>query len=219
MLKPIILEVYPILGWTGSLLILLSCLAAALAYRGKDGERYSFARHFVSELGEPGVSRLAWVFNGGLMLGSFLLLLMMPGVGLSLDSTWGYIGTGFGMLAALGCLFVGVFPMNNIKPHTIAAMTYFRSGLAAVLTFSIAILLQPAGARVIPLYSLVIGGLALVFYASFLIHAGNVAKKQQGSALDTAEVQARPRFWWMPFLEWMVVIFTILWFLVICAAR
>jgi hypothetical protein len=32
-------------------------------------------------------------------------------------------------------------------------------------------------------------------------------------------VKVRTRFWWMPFLEWMLVIFTILWFLVICAAR
>jgi hypothetical membrane protein len=218
-LRSIFLEIYPILGWTGSLLILFSSLAAALAYRGKEGERYAITRHFVSELGEVGVSRLAWVFNGGLILGSFLLLLMMPGVGISLDSVWGYIGTAFGMLAALACLFVGVFPMNRIKPHTIAALTYFRSGLAAVLTLSLAIVAQPAEARVIPLYSLVIGALAFAAYASFLIHAGNVAKKQQGGALDTTGVKARPRFWWMPFLEWMVVIFTILWFLVICAAR
>lgn len=218
-MKQIILDFYTYLGWAGSLIILICSLFAALAYRGKSGERYSIARHFVSELGERGVSRLAWVFNAGLIVASFLLLLMMPGVGISLDSVWGSIGTAFGMLAALACLFVGVFPMNRIKPHTIAALTYFRVGLAAVLTYSIAILAQPAEARVIPLYSLVIGALALVFYASFLIHAGKVAKKQQGSALDTAEVKARPRFWWMPFLEWMLVIFTILWFLVICAAR
>lgn len=218
-MKQIILEFYPYLGWAGSLLILLSSLVAALAYRGKDGERYSIARHFVSELGEIGVSRLAWVFNGGLLLGSFLLLLMMPGVGLSLDSVWGYIGTAFGMLAALGSLFVGIFPMNKLKPHTIAAMTYFRAGLATVLIFIIAILVQPAEARVIPLYSLVIGVLAFISYASFLIHAGNMAKRQQANALDTAVVKVRPRFWWMPFLEWMVVIYTILWFLIVCAAR
>mgnify|MGYP001308364325 FL=1 len=71
----------------------------------------------------------------------------------------------------------------------------------------------------IPLYSLVIGGLAFAAYASFLIHAGNLAKRSQANALDTAEMKTRPRFWWMPFLEWMVVIFTILWFLVVCAAR
>lgn len=218
-MEMIILNLYPYLGWAGSLTILACSLIAAAAYRGKDGERYTIWRHFVSELGEVGVSRLARVFNGGLILGSFLFLVMMPGVGLSLDSLWGYIGTAFGMIAALGCLFVGIFPMNRIKPHTFAALTYFRSGLATVLAFSIAILVQPAEARVIPLYSLVIGALAFAAYASFLIHAGNMAKRQQENALDTSTVKMRPGFWWMPFLEWMVVIFTILWFLVVCAAR
>ncbi len=218
-MKLFFLNLYPYLGWAGSLSILVCSLIAAAAYRGKEGERYSIWRHFVSELGEAGVSRLAWVFNGGLIIGSFLLFLMMPGVGLSLDSLWGYIGTVFGMVAALGSLFVGVFPMNKLKPHTAAAMTYFRAGLATVLVFSIAILVQPAEERVIPLYSLVIGGIAFAAYASFLIHAGNMAKRQQENALDTSTVKVRPGFWWMPFLEWMVVIFTILWFLVVCAAR
>ena len=214
------MEFYPYLGWAGSLTILVCSLVAAAAYRGKEGERYSIGRHFVSELGELGVSRLARVFNRGLIIGSFLFLLMMPGVGMSLGSVWGYIGTAAGMIAALGCFFVGIFPMNFMKQHAAAAMTYFRAGLATVILFSIAIVLQPAEARVIPLYSLIISGLAMVAYTSFLIRAGNFGKKyQQSNALDTSEMKVRPRFWWMPFLEWMVVIFTILWFLVICAVR
>jgi hypothetical protein len=159
-MKQIILDFYTYLGWAGSLIILICSLIAALAYRGKAGERYSIARHFVSELGERGVSRLAWVFNAGLIVGSFLLLLMMPGVEISLDSVWGSIGTAFGMLAAL----------------------------------------------------------AFVFYASFLIHAGNVAKKQRalcstppGESADALLVDAVPGV--------DAGYFTILWFLVICAAR
>lgn len=213
------LEFYPILGWAGSLVILVSSFIAALAYRGKQGECFTISTHFVSELGEVGVSRLAWLFNGGLIVGSFIFLWMMPGVGLSLDNIWGYLGSAVGMIAAVGCLFVGVFPMNNIKPHIKAAMTYFRAGLATVLLFSIAILVQPADARVIPLYSLVIGILAFASYFSFLIHLGKATRQKDSSVLDTSSISNRPRFWWMPFLEWMVVIFTILWFLIISAAR
>lgn len=210
---------YPILGWAGSLIILVSSLIAAIAYRGKQGERYTFSTHFVSELGEVGVSRLAWLFNGGLIIGSFIFFWMMPGVGISLDNVWGYLGSAVGMIAAVGCLFVGVFPMNNIKPHIKAAMTYFRAGLATVLLFSIAIIVQPVDGRVIPLYSLVIGVLAFAAYFSFLIHLGKATRQKDSSFLDTSSITNRPRFWWMPFLEWMVVIFTILWFLVISAAR
>lgn len=214
-----VLKFYPILGWAGSLVILVSSFISAIAYRGKQGERYKISSHFVSELGEVGVSRLAWLFNGGLIIGSFIFFLMMPGVGLSLNSVWGYLGSAVGMIAAVGCLFVGVFPMNNIKPHIKAAMTYFRAGLATVLFFSIAILVQPADARVIPLYSLVIGGLAFAAYFSFLMQLGKAARQKDSSLLDTSSITHRPRFWWMPFLEWMVVIFTILWFLIISATR
>ena len=214
-----LLKYYPILGWAGSLVILVSSFIAAMAYRGKQGERFTISTHFVSELGEVGVSRLAWLFNGGLIAGSFIFLWMMPGVGLSLDNIWGFLGSAVGMIAAAGCLFVGVFPMNNIKPHIKAAMTYFRAGLATVLLFSIAILVQPADARVIPLYSLVIGILAFASYFSFLIHLGKATRQKDSSVLDTSSISNRPRFWWMPFLEWMVVIFTILWFLIISAAR
>ena len=213
------LEYYSYLAWAGSLIILVSSLVAALAYRGKEGERYLISKHFVSELGEKGVSRLAWLFNGGLILGSFLLLLMMPGVGISLNSFWGYLGTTAGMIAATACLLVGVFPMNNIKPHIKAAMTYFRAGLVTVLLFMIAILAQPADERVIPLYALIIGAIAFMSYASFLVYMGKNTKKEATNALDTSSIKSRPRFWWMAFLEWLVVIFTILWFLVISAAR
>lgn len=209
------LEIYPTLALAGSLIILGSSFIAILAYRGKNNERYSITRFFVSELGEVGVSKLAWLFNGGLILGSFLLFLMMPGVGISLGNVWGYIGAFIGMIAAGGSLFVGIFPMNQIKPHTKAAMIYFRAGLATVFLFSIAILAQPAETRTIPLYTLVIGVIAFFAYSSFLVQIGKSVKNQQDNAFDTSEIHSRRAFWWMPFLEWMVVIFTILWFLII----
>ena len=214
-----LLRSYPLLGLIGSLAILAGVLLPALVYRGKEGERYLITRHFISELGELGVSRLAVVFNISLVIAGLLFLLMLVGVGIDMNNPWGYVAMTAGIITALACVFVGIFPMNNIKPHTIAAMTYFRFGLATVLLFSIAIVLQPEGRRVIPLYALVFGVLSVAAYAAFLIHAGNVAKKQRENVLDTEKVFARPRFWWMPFLEWLVLISTILWFLVICIAR
>lgn len=218
-MKQWFLDVHPTLGLAGSAVILVCILAAMSVYRGKNEERYSIWRHFVSELGEVGVSKFAWVFNAGLIVGGFLFFLMMPGVGLSLNSLWGYLATISGMIAAIGCLFVGVFPMNNIKPHIKAAMTYFRAGLATVLLFSIAILVQDKNERIIPLYALVVSGVGIFSYASFLFNLGKSLKKQESNALDTSTIQERPHFWLMPLLEWMVVIFTILWFLIISIAR
>ena len=218
-MKQWFLDVHPTLGITGSVVILVCLLTAMLVYRGKNGESYSIWRHFISELGEVGVSKFAWVFNAGLIIGGFLFFLMMPGVGLSLNSVWGYLATATGMVAAIGCLFVGVFPMNNIKPHIKAAMTYFRGGLVTVILFSIAILAQDQDNRIIPLYALIVAVLAIFSYSSFLILLAKSLKQKESNALDTSNIQERPRFWWMPLLEWMVVIFTILWFLIISIAR
>lgn len=214
-----LLQNYPALGLAGSLLILAGVLFSALVYRGKEGERYFITRHFISELGELGVSRLALVFNISLIISGLLFLFMLIGVGTDMNTVWGYVAMSAGIVTSLACIFVGIFPMNHIKPHTVAAMTYFRFGLATVLLFSIAIVLQPAGGRVIPLYALAFGLFSVAAYAVFLIHAGIVAKRQHENVLDTEKVFVRPRFWWMPFLEWLVLISTILWFLVICAAR
>jgi len=210
---------YPLLGLAGSLAILAGVLLPALVYRGKEGERYSITRHFISELGEVGVSRLAVIFNLSLVIAGVLFLLMLIGVGIDMNTAWGYVAMAAGIITTFACVLVGIFPMNYIKPHTVAAMTYFRFGLATVLLFSIAIVLQPAENRVIPLYALAFGVLSVAAYAAFLIHAGNVAKKQRENVLDTEKVFARPRFWWMPFLEWLVLISTIVWFLVICITR
>ncbi len=218
-MKQWFLAVHPTLGLAGSAVILVCILVGMSVYRGKNGERFSIWRHFVSELGEVGVSRFAWVFNAGLIIGGFLFFLMMPGVGLSLNSLWGYLATISGMIAAIGCLFVGVYPMNNIKPHIKAAMTYFRAGLATVILFSIAILAQDQNERIIPLYALFVSGVGIISYASFLFNLGKSLKQRESNALDTSTIQERPRFWLMPLLEWMVVIFTILWFLIISIAR
>jgi hypothetical membrane protein len=218
-MKQWFLDVHPTLGLMGSAVVLVCILVAMSVYRGKNGERYSIWRHFVSELGELGVSKFAWVFNAGMINGGFLFFLMMPGVGLSLNSLWGYLATISGMIAAIGCLFVGVFPMNNIKPHIRAAMTYFRAGLATVILFSIAILVQDPDERIIPLYALFVSGIGIISYASFLFNLGKSLKQREANALDTSTIQERPRFWLMPLLEWMVVIFTILWFLIISIAR
>ena len=214
-----LLNAYPMLGLAGSLVILVGTLIPAFFYRGKDGEPYLLTRHFISELGEIGVSRMAFVFNTALILAGSLITLMLLGLGLELNSAFGFVAMASGLVTAVATVFVGVFPMNYIKPHTTAAMTFFRSGLVTVLLFCAAILLQPADQRVIPLYTLAFGLLSFMAYGAFLIHAARVSKRSRENVLDTEKVMRRPDFWWLPFLEWLVLISTILWFLVICTIR
>ena len=70
-------------GFLGCALIILGMTASAIAYRGRQGERYSPFNHFISELGERGTARLAAVFNGGVIAGGLcpLPLLFLVGGG------------------------------------------------------------------------------------------------------------------------------------------
>lgn len=211
---------YPFFGWTGCLIIAGSSLLAALFYRGREGERYSVCNHYISELGEVGVSRLAWIFNAGMIIGGILFVLMMAGLGLSLASVWGKIAMAAGMFAGVFCALVGVFPMNDIKPHSFVAMIYFRAGLVTVLLFTIAVFVQPDGGRVLPLYVNIFSALAFAAYLLFIILVGRAEHKVNANAnlLDTNEVIERKKFWIVPFLEWMVFFTTLLWFLVVATA-
>lgn len=211
---------YPFFGWTGCVVIFLASLITALAYRGRDGERYSVRNHYISELGEVGVSRLAWLFNIGMIIGGIFFVLMMLGLGLRLGSAWGIAAMISGSIAGIFCALVGVFPMDNIKPHSFVAMSYFRMGLLTVTLFTITIFVQPAANRAIPLYVNIFGILALISYAVFLVVIGRAVRKnkQEVDVLDTAETKTRPKFWLLPFLEWIIFFSTLLWFLVLASS-
>lgn len=211
----LLLQNYFHFGWAGSLVMLAGCLITTIPYRGRSGERYSLLNHFISELGEIGISRAAGVFNTGLIVGGLLYLPFISGLGLTLHSWAGNIGMAAGLIAALSSIFVGIFSMDRLTPHRVAAMTFFRSGLLTVLFFTLAVFLQPAGQRVIPLAVNIFGILAIVSYAAFLVIVSQKIDKHgnENYLLDPTEKKVRPHFWRTPFLEWMLFFSTIAWFL------
>jgi hypothetical membrane protein len=196
----------------GTSLSIAAILITAIRYRGKVGERYSPLNHFISELGEVGVSPAAWVFNIGLILSGLAITPFILSLGSSLDSLLGWIGTGCGVVAALGVTAVGIFPMNHLKSHSYAAMAFFRAGLLMVCFFGLAILFQPAERVVVPRLANLFSLLAAAAFASFLfmpvIHKPETPTSDM---LDPNVVPERPRFWSLAFLEWLVFFTTILW--------
>jgi hypothetical membrane protein len=201
-----------LLGFAGTGLIVLAVLYPAFQYRGKCGERYSLLNHFISELGEVGISGAAWFFNTGLLLSGLVFLPYIIGLGLSFGSFLGWMGTTAGIIAALGVSAVGIFPMNNLKLHTIAAMTYFRAGLVMVFFFGLAILFQSAGKTLVPQAANLFSLLAFLAYGAFLIFP-RLNNKGQAPAniLDPEQTPERPRVWAMASLEWAVFFSTIAW--------
>lgn len=202
------------LGIAGCVLLCLCVLVAALGYRGKRQERYSLFNHFISELGERGVSARAWVFNAGMILSGLLMLPFVLGLGALLPGIWGFLGTVAGVVTAFSSMAVGLFPMNRITAHVRAAMSFFRAGLIMLVMFSFAILVQPPEAILVPRWSLVFSLLAAISYGTFLYMV------RGGSALDQVGDQAlvevppeRPRFSALTTVEWAIFFSTIFWLL------
>ncbi len=202
-----------ICGIAGSLVALLGALAAGLAYRGRSGERYSLLNHFISELGEIGVSRLAWVFNLGLIAAGLLILPFCLGLGLRIGGTWAWLGLVTGIAAALSLAGVGIYPMSNLAPHIRAAQSFFRLGLVMILFFSLAILFQPAGGARVPVRTAWAGLPAVLAYANFLLYSG-LAFRSTGESIST-KLETRPRVWLLAIFEWLIFLTTIPWFLAI----
>jgi hypothetical membrane protein len=185
-----------------------------VGYRGKQGEAYSPLNHFIAELGEVEVSRLAWAFNLGLILSGISLIGASISLGLMLPGLLSKLGMTAGIICSIALALVGFFPMNKIQPHGHAAMTYFRSGLLMMLFFNLAIGLQQESAQVIPnTYSLA-GLPAILSFASFLFLIQRSTREKDDNPLSTEDVK-RPKIWPIAIVEWSIFITIVIWFLVI----
>jgi hypothetical membrane protein len=184
------------------------------AYTGRGGEAYSLFNHFISELGEVGISHLAWLFNAGLVTGGLLFLPFCLGLGLVLPGWLSKMGSVAGVVAAISLAGVGIFPMTYLEPHIIAAMTYFRSGLVTVILFGLAIQLQPKGRIVVNKWVNLASLVAVACYSGFLIYM-QLAPGQESNNLDLSWLISRPAVRPLAILEWSIFFSTILWFTVI----
>jgi hypothetical membrane protein len=205
---------YPRFGLAGAAVVSVCILITAAAYQGRGGEAYSILNHFISELGEYGVSQLAWLFNAGLIVGGLLFLPFSLGLGLTLPGWLSKMGCLAGVVAGTSLAGVGLFSMNNLDPHIIAAMTYFRSGLFTVVIFGLSIQLQPKGRVVLNKWVNLTSLLAFICYASFLFYM-QLPTERDSSALDLSWMVSRPTIWPMAILEWSIFFSTILWFTVL----
>jgi hypothetical membrane protein len=188
-------------------------LIAGLYYQGKKGERFSPFNHFISELGEVGVSRLAWAFNLGLILAGLCLVPACISLGLIIPGILAKIAMVAGVVCALSLSLVGVFPMNKLKPHRIAAMTFFRGGLLMLVLFSLAIALQSKPDLVISRWYALAGLLPMGAFTTFLVLVAK-AYRQTETALSPGDID-RPRVWGLVIAEWAILLTVVLWFVLI----
>jgi hypothetical membrane protein len=205
---------YRYFGLAGSLIVILASVIAAIVYSGKRNERYSIFNHFISELGEVGVSRAAPIFNGGLIAGGLVILPFVIGLGLAIENIWAKLGMLAGIWSTVSCSLVGIFPMNNLEPHRKVSASFFRSGLLYLLFFSLGIFFQPAGHIAVPRYAVIFGLVGVLCYSAFLYKmTKNSDSAHLSENLDPEVIPERPRFWVLATLEWSIFFSTMGWFL------
>ena len=194
----------PQIGFIGSAIFMVAAAVAAVAYTGTAGEGFSPLNHWVSELGELGVSTLALVFNVGLFVGGLALALFMAALGLLRRSrlAWLYLPVGF--VAGVSGAFVGVFPMNNRGIHIVFALGFFVLGWIAVGLASLDIWRRPEArfSRWLPW----LGALTVLVFLAFL--SVYIPYLYTGTGSD------RPAFSVATVLEWLVLVGIIGWVLV-----
>jgi hypothetical membrane protein len=181
-------------GILGSLVMALTAAVASLVYRGRQGESFSPLNHFVSELGELGVSELAWLFNAGLMFGGIAFVVFILGLAATRSGLLRYAYAVTGVIAGIGGSLVGVFPMNDLVTHSMVATTFFVSGLFTVLLGSIDVWRQPDPR--FPRWLAVLGVLDALAFAVF-----NVLMNRERSGLASPE--SRPDIWPLTIFEWL----------------
>ena len=190
----------------GILIILLCVLIVASSYVGRQNEAYSFLNHFISELGEIGVSPLALIFNGGLILGGLLTSCFMLGMAIHIGGSWG-LGLGIvGLVTSITVTLVGIYPMNQLEIHMVTANTFFRGGLLVSLGYSLYILCsrQPQ----LPKVTAITSGITVLAFALFLWFLPN---SQEGSESVVEILKNRPEIWALPILEWFVFLCVMGW--------
>lgn len=198
----------------GASAAIIGSFVAGIGYRGKGNEPYSPLNHFISELGEVGVSQLAWVFNLGLILSGVSLIPASISLGLILPGLLSKLGMITGIICSIALAMVGIFPMDNIGPHGRAAMAYFRSGLLMMIFFNLAIALQQGNTDVIPNSYSLAGLPAILSFASFLVLMGKSRKERANNPLSLEDLE-RPKIWALAVVEWLIFITILIWFVVI----
>jgi hypothetical membrane protein len=203
-------------GLGGVLLLAGAALAAAWVYVGTRGEPYRVFNHFISELGELGVSSRAWVFNGALIIAGPCFAVFSGLLGFSMKgNALAKAGMVFGILAGIFCALIGLYPIPAVKAHFFVAVMFFRCALISIFLFSLAIYRQAPSRRFLPNGAGHVGLVAVLCFVVFLFVAPHLPGPSIKAVFSPGGNGLRPPYWPLAIAEWSIFISTGAWFLTI----
>ena len=200
-----------VFGLCATAIIAISSLITALAYRGESGEPYSILNHYISELGQVGVSPLALLFNVCLIAAGLFMVVFMLGLGQYFGTKLSCVAAVVGVFCAFSCSLVGVFPMNNLSTHVPVAFSFFYSGLVTITLFTVVTIVDKQ--KTLPKWLAVFGVMGASSFAGFLAvpHLTHMTHTQTLSA----HIVERPAFSLITTLEWAIFFTLMLWILLV----
>ncbi len=199
-------------GLVGAATLLITSVVTALPYRDLAGQPYSPLNHFVSELGERGVSTLAPLFDTGLMVGGVCLALFLVGLAWCTTGRLRFIVAAVGVVAGIGGLMAGVEPMNEGLAHLLASITFFVTVWVGIALFTVHVAIDTHDG--LPRWLLVPGAVAVAVDVVFVaVYAASASSS--GSALPDP---VRPAIWIVPFLEWLALVGVMAWVVLVAVA-
>jgi hypothetical protein len=190
-------RVSPIAGLVGSVSILIGSIITALVYTGSKGEAYSPLNHWVSELGQVSVSRAAIIFNIGLIIGGICFAIFMAGVAEHLQGWFSRLFRIVGVLAGIAGIFVGLFSMDNLPPHALAACSLFVAIFLLVGSFSLYI--ARSHPALFPSWLLIPGVVTIVGIIGCMMSVGSF------SIEALAAPKNRVPIWNVAIFEWIAI--------------
>ncbi len=186
-------------------MILLGALATAIPYTDWTGGSYSPLNHFVSELGEVGRSQLAVVFNFGIVAGGFTLMLFLILLARRMTGRHRMGLAVLGVLAGVGGILVGLFPMNTHAVHRMASDLFFLTCWLVAADFSL--WLSRTRSPAFPRWLLAPAVVSIAVDIVFVV----VYATAYHPVDPDAHILSRSTIWVVPLLEWASLLSLLFW--------
>lgn len=198
-----------ITGMLGIAIIVVSVLLTALAFSGPDNSAYSVLNRKISTLGKPQYSKWAMLFNWGLQIGGFVLMVFIVSLSLYVKRRAIIVVTVAGLVMAGAVAVVGICPVTEPDCHRVAAQVTFFSG--AVSTFSFTIVLLYSKPTKLAQWLVVPSGIASAAFVAFVAILAALYENPQKVFIRGPLGDVRPVLWVPALLEWLVFTTVVIW--------